>query len=185
MGRFPCNSWGELLQLSGIRVPPMAISQEEFRYTLSHFASGVTIVTTREADGRPTGLTAAAFTSVSLDPPLVLVCVDRSSNSYPALMAHGRFAVHVLTTEQEALSRRFATKEDNKFVDVPLTSGKLDLPILDRALVVLECRTVSTYEGGDHTIFIGEVEAAHTGQGSPLLYYCGRYNRLTNLSRSG
>lgn len=163
----------------------MGISQQEFRHALSHFASGVTIVTTREADGRPTGLTAAAFTSVSLDPPLVLVCVDRSSNSSPALMASGRFAVHVLTTEQEALSRRFATKEDNKFSGVRFKPGTLDLPILDSALAVLECRTAHIYDGGDHTILVGAVEAAHTGQGSPLLYYCGRYSRLATLSQPG
>ena len=163
----------------------MGISQEEFRHTLGHFASGVTIMTTREADGSPTGLTVAAFTSVSLDPPLVLVCVDRSASSYPALMAFGRFAVHILTTEQEALSRRFATKEENKFSGVSFTPGKLDLPILDSALAALECRTVHTCDGGDHTIFVGEVEAAHTGQGSPLLYYRGRYNRLAALNQSG
>jgi len=163
----------------------MGISQEEFRHTLSHFASGVTIVTTREADGRPTGLTAAAFTSVSLDPPLVLVCVDRSSNSLAALIAYGRFAVHILADDQEALSRRFASKEDNKFSGVSFAPGKLDLPILDSALAVLECRTVHTYDGGDHTIFVGEVEAAHTGQGSPLLYYRGRYGRLATLGQQG
>jgi len=163
----------------------MGISQEEFRRTLSHFASGVTIVTTREADGRPTGLTAAAFTSVSLVPPLVLVCVDRSASSYPALITFGKFAVHILTTEQEALSRRFAMKEDTKFSGVSFKPGRLDLPILDRALAVLECRTVHTYDGGDHTIFVGEVEAARTGQGSPLLYYCGRYDRLATLSQPG
>jgi 3-hydroxy-9,10-secoandrosta-1,3,5(10)-triene-9,17-dione monooxygenase reductase component len=100
-------------------------------------------------------------------------------------MAFGRFAVHILNTEQEALSRRFAMKEDTKFSDVSFKPGTLDLPILDSALAVLECRTVHTYDGGDHTIFVGEVEAAHTGQGSPLLYYSGRYNRLATLSQPG
>ena len=87
----------------------MGILREEFRQTLSHFASGVTVVTTRDGDGRPTGLTASAFASVSLDPPWVLVSVDRGANCHPALLGHGRFAINILTLEQEALSKRFAS----------------------------------------------------------------------------
>lgn len=156
----------------------MGISQEEFRQTLRHFASGVTIVTTRDVDGRPTGLTASAFVSVSLDPPWVLVCVDRAANCHQALLGHGRFAINILTLEQEGLSKRFASQEDDKFDGVNYRRGRLDLPILDGSLAALECRTVHAYPGGDHTIFVGEVEAAHTEEGHPLLYYRGRYNRL-------
>jgi flavin reductase (DIM6/NTAB) family NADH-FMN oxidoreductase RutF len=161
----------------------MGISPHEFRHILSYFASGVTIVTTREEDGRPSGLTASAFASVSLDPPLVLVCVDRSAQSYPALLACGHFAVNILTSEQEPFSRRFATKRDDKFEGVGYQSGQLGMPVLDGALAVLECRTVYTYAGGDHTIFVGEVEAADAGRGSPLLYYRGQYQQL-NVSSS-
>ena len=158
----------------------MGISPEEFRQTLSHFATGVTIVTTRDVDGRPTGLTASAFASVSLSPPWVLVCVDRAANCHTALVGHGRFAINVLTLEQEALSKRFASKEDDKFDGVRYRPGLLDLPILDGSLAALECRTVHAYPGGDHTIFVGEVEAVHTEGGHPLLYYRGRYSRLGN-----
>jgi flavin reductase (DIM6/NTAB) family NADH-FMN oxidoreductase RutF len=158
----------------------MGISPHEFRHILSHFASGVTVVTTREPNGHPSGLTASAFASVSLDPPLVLVCVDRSAQSYPALLSHGRFAVNILANKQESLSNRFAVKRDDKFEGVKYQSGQLGLPVLDGALAVLECRTVHTYAGGDHTIFVGEVEAASAGSGSPLIYYRGQYDRLSS-----
>ncbi len=156
----------------------MAITPDEFRHILSHFASGVTVVTTWDADGRPTGLTASAFTSVSLTPPLVLVCVDLQAQCYPALKAHGRFAVNILATGQEPLSRHFALTRPSKFEHIAVKKGALGLPLLPAALAHLECRTVHAYPGGDHTIFIGEVEAAAVGEGEPLLYYRGQYNRL-------
>jgi len=156
----------------------MAITPDEFRRVLSHFASGVTVVTTWEAEGCPTGLTASAFTSVSLTPPLVLVCVDQQAQCYAALKAHGRFAVNILAADQEPLSRHFATARPNKFEHVAFKKGALGLPLLPAALAHLECRTVHAYPGGDHTIFIGEVEAAGVGEGEPLLYYRGQYDRL-------
>ncbi len=96
----------------------MPISQEEFRSALRHFAAGVTVVTTRDAADRPSGLTASAFTSVSLDPPLVLICVDRAAVSHPCFEAHGWFAVNVLDRDQTALSRRFAASGGDKFGDL-------------------------------------------------------------------
>ncbi len=155
----------------------MAITSDEFRRVLSHFASGVTVVTTWDAEGRPTGLTASAFTSVSLIPPLILVCVDQQAQCYPALKAHGRFAVNILATDQEPLSRHFALTRPNKFEHIGFKKGARGLPLLPEALAHLECRTVHTYPGGDHTIFVGEVEAAGVGGGEPLLYYRGQYNR--------
>ena len=111
------------------------ISPDEFRRVLSHFASGVTVITACDRDGRPTGLTASAFTSVSLEPPLILVCVDHKAQSYPALIASKTFAVNILCLEQEAVSRRFATtKIENKFDGVPFTLSALGLPLLDNAL---------------------------------------------------
>jgi flavin reductase (DIM6/NTAB) family NADH-FMN oxidoreductase RutF len=159
---------------------------EDFRRALGHFASGVTVVTTWDREGRPTGLTASAFTSVSLTPPLVLVCVAHASHSYPALNASGRFAVNILAAEQEAVSRRFAIppSSDNgaeKFEGVPYEPGALGLPVLVDALASLECSTVQAYPGGDHTIFVGQVEAAacRAAPGTdPLLYYRGQYGRL-------
>ncbi|HEY7365100.1 MAG TPA: flavin reductase family protein [Methylomirabilota bacterium] len=155
------------------------IGPDEFRRVLGHFATGVTIVTTCDADGRASGLTVSAFTSLSLDPPLVLVCVDHKSQTYPALRERGRFAVNVLTTGQEALSRRFASTQLDKFDGVPYRTSELGLPLLAAALVHLECVTVSTHVEGDHTIFVGRVERTGVNDGEPLLYYRGRYSRLS------
>jgi flavin reductase (DIM6/NTAB) family NADH-FMN oxidoreductase RutF len=160
----------------------VVISPDEFRRALGHFASGVTAVTTLDGDGRPTGLTASAFTSVSLDPPLVLVCVDHKSQSYPALRERGRFAVNILGLEQEAVSQRFASTRLDKFDGVPHRLGDLGLPLIDGALAQLECATVSTHVEGDHTIFVGRVERAHLGSGEPLIYYRGRYDRLSGAN---
>ncbi|MBI4590317.1 MAG: flavin reductase family protein [Candidatus Rokubacteria bacterium] len=163
----------------------MSISTDEFRHVLSHFASGVTVVTTWDAEGRPTGLTVSAFTSVSLEPPLVLVCVDHKAQSYPALRASSRFAVNILAAEHRAVSERFATTNADKFAAVTYQPGPLGLPLLPEALAHLECRTVSAYPGGDHTIFVGEVESAQARQGNPLLYFRGSYSRLFPLRRRG
>lgn len=159
------------------------LGPDDFRRVLSHFATGVTILTTVDGDGRPTGLTASAFCSVSLDPPLVLVCVDHKSQSYPALRDSNRFAVNVLTTEQEAASRRFASTRLDKFDEVAYTLGHLGVPLIDGALAQLECATVSAYIEGDHTIFVGRVERARVGSGEPLLYFRGRYERLPGSSQ--
>ncbi len=117
-----------------------------------------------DADGRPTGLTASAFTSVSLDPPLILVCVTQNAQSYGALAGAGRFAVNILAQGQEALSRRFATTAPGaeKFEGVAYRAGALGVPLLDGALAQLECPTAHAYPGGDHTIFVGQVEAGHS-----------------------
>ena len=158
------------------------ISPDEFRRALGHFASGVTTVTTLDGDGRPTGLTASAFSSVSLDPPLILVCVDHKSQSYPALLERGRFAVNVLHLEQETVSKRFASTRLDKFDGVPHRPGDLGVPLIDGALAQLECVTVSKHVEGDHTIFVGRVERAHYGSGEPLIYYRGRYDRLAGAN---
>jgi flavin reductase (DIM6/NTAB) family NADH-FMN oxidoreductase RutF len=155
------------------------IGPDEFRRVLGHFATGVTIVTTCDADARPSGLTVSAFASLSLDPPLVLVCVDHKSQTYPALRESGRFAVNVLTLSQEALSRRFASTRLDKFDGLAYRISDLGLPLLGAALAHIECRTVSTHVAGDHTIFVGRVERAASDDGDPLLYYRGRYKRLS------
>ena len=160
----------------------MVISADEFRQALGHFATGVTIVTTSDGDGRPTGLTASAFTSVSLDPPLVLVCVDHKSQSYPALRERGRFAVNILHRGQQAVSRRFASTRLDKFDGVVFRMSALNLPLIDDALAQLECITVHTHVEGDHTIFVGRVERAHVGAGEPLVYYRGQYDRLAGAN---
>jgi flavin reductase (DIM6/NTAB) family NADH-FMN oxidoreductase RutF len=160
------------------------ISPDEFRRLLGHFASGVTVVTTRDPQGRPAGLTASAFTSVSLNPPMILVCVAQNAQSYETLRGADRFAVNILGGGQESLSNRFATKSSSaaeKFAGIGHKSGVLGLPVLDDALAHLECTTVHAYPGGDHTIFVGQIEAgaSRDGDGSePLLYYRGRYRQL-------
>jgi flavin reductase (DIM6/NTAB) family NADH-FMN oxidoreductase RutF len=154
------------------------IPAADFRHVLGHFATGVTVVTTSDGDGRPTGLTASAFTSVSLEPPLILVCVDHKSQTYPSLLECGRFAVNVLSTDQEHVSRRFASTRLDKFDTVPHRISELGLPLIEGALASLECTTVSTHVEGDHTIFVGRVECASAGTGTPLLYYRGHYDTL-------
>ena len=154
------------------------ISPDDFRRVLSHFASGVTIVTTCYGEQRPTGLTASAFCSVSLDPPLILICVDHKSQSFPHLRESGRFAINILHQGHEQLSRRFASTRLDKFEGVAFTMGTLGVPLIDAALAHLECRTVSAHVEGDHTIFVGHVEAVTVGEGEPLVYYGGRYQRL-------
>jgi flavin reductase (DIM6/NTAB) family NADH-FMN oxidoreductase RutF len=154
------------------------ISADDFRKVLSHFASGVTVITTCDADGHPTGLTASAFTSVSLDPPLILVCVAHKSQSYPALLERGRFAVNFLRIGQEDVSRRFATSGLDKFEGVPHRISALGVPVLTEALAHVECVTVNRHVEGDHTVFIGRVEDSGTTDAAPLLYFRGKYERL-------
>jgi len=156
------------------------VSPDEFRRVLSHFATGVTIVTTRDTDGRPTGLTVSAFCSVSLDPPQVLVCVDHKSQSYPALRDRDRFAVNFLGERHEDVSRRFATTRLDKFDGVPHKLSSHGVPLLEGALAQLECRTVSRHVEGDHTILVALVDEARNGAGEPLLYFRGKYRRLAD-----
>lgn len=156
----------------------MSVSASEFRAALRHFPAGVTVVTTRDGDGAPCGLTASAFTSVSLEPPLVLVCIDHAATSYPAFEACGWFAINMLGKSQEHLSRRFAASIPDKFVGIGYREGRGGLPVLEDVVAALECRVVHRYPGGDHTIFVGQVEGASVTAGSPLLYFQGGYHHL-------
>jgi flavin reductase (DIM6/NTAB) family NADH-FMN oxidoreductase RutF len=152
------------------------VNASQFRTALSRFASGVTVVTTRDAAGQPHGITVSAFSSLSLDPPLVLVCIDRGAYIYEAFAASGVFVVNVLAADQEELSRLFASREPNKFQGLGYTEGLVGAPVLDHALATIECRLRHAYEGGDHTIFVGEVEHASVREDAPpLLYYRGGY----------
>ena len=160
---------------------PMAVTPSEFRSALRHFAAGVTVVTTRDQGGNPAGLTASAFTSVSLDPPLVLVCVDREAVSHPTFEAHGWFAVNVLEIDQTSLSRRFAASGGDKFTGLVYREGLARLPLLDGVVATLECRLVARHEAGDHTIFIGQVERATARGGRPLVYFQGGYHHILPL----
>ena len=160
------------------------LGPDDFRRALGHFATGVTVVTTWDDAGHPTGLTASAISSVSLDPPLVLVCVSHKSQSHGSFRPGGKFAVNVLASDQEALARRFASSTLTgleKFEGVGYKKSPLGLPLIEDALADFECTIVHAYPGGDHTIFVGQVEAldAHGDLGrEPLLYYRGRFGRL-------
>ena len=158
------------------------IPADDFRKVLGHFASGVTVITTCDIDARPTGLTASAFTSVSLDPPLVLICVDHKSQSHPTIRERGCFAVNILSADQQAISRKFASSRLDKFDGVPHSISDLKLPLITGAIAQLECTTVSVHVEGDHTIFVGRVERAQVDAGEPLLYFRGQYDRLANPS---
>jgi len=156
----------------------MAIDARELRNILGHFITGVTVITTRDIDGKPFGLTANAFSSLSLDPPLVLICVDKKVDCYACFEGSKVFAVNFLSEEQEHLSRRFATKGIEKFEGVPYKTGEGGIPLLEGALGYIECKLAGGYDGGDHTIYVGEIlDAAAAGE-RPLLFFKGKYYRL-------
>jgi flavin reductase (DIM6/NTAB) family NADH-FMN oxidoreductase RutF/pimeloyl-ACP methyl ester carboxylesterase len=149
------------------------------RDALGCFATGVTVVTTYEATGEPVGLTANSFTSVSLDPPLLLVCVAKTSSSLKALEASEHFAVNVLHIGQQPASTLFALPGEDRFRQTPWKRGKHDAPILSNALANFECRRHQMHDGGDHIILVGEVlRATFDPRRDPLLYFRGKYRRL-------
>lgn len=157
----------------------MTIDPDSFRSVLGRFASGITVVTTRDAEQRDVGMTVSAFCSVSLDPPLVQVCVDRAASLHAAMLTTTRYGVSILAAEQEALSRRFATAESaRRFDGIGYRRGESGVVLLDDALAHLECRIVASHEAGDHTMFVGEVESATARSARPLLYYRGGYAQL-------
>lgn len=151
----------------------------EFRRILGHWGTGVAVVTARPPGARPWGLTANAFSSASLDPPLVLVCVDRSANTHEILRGAGTFAVSVLAADQERLARRFATAAvGDRFEGVAWHTETTGSPVLDGAVGWVDCRLWAEYPAGDHTIFVGEVIAGDAVDRTPLLFYRGGYGRF-------
>jgi len=156
----------------------MAIEKNELRRVMGHFATGVTVITSIRSSGELHGLTANAFTSVSLIPPLLLVCVDKKAESYPCFDESKIFTVNVLAADQEALSRRFAVTGGDKFTGVSYKIGANGAPILEGALAYLECKVTQKIDGGDHTIYLGEIEQAETKEGKPLLFFRGGYREL-------
>ena len=156
----------------------VGIDQAEFRRVMGHFASGVTVVTTRFEEVNY-GMTVSSFTSLSLVPPLVLICIDQTIATHGALQEAGFFAVNILAENGETLSRRFAGRDPDKFSGIAFHSGQTGAPLLDGALATLECRLVQHIPGGDHTIFIGRVCATSIHSGKPLIYYRGGYHELS------
>jgi 3-hydroxy-9,10-secoandrosta-1,3,5(10)-triene-9,17-dione monooxygenase reductase component len=154
-------------------LPPTDPAQ--FRQLLSRFATGVTVVTALDPQGRPAGMTASSVSSVSLEPPLLLVCVGHQADFHPVIAAARRFAVNVLAADQEHLSRQFAAAEGDRFAGVRYRKGPHDVPLLEGAVAHFLCDRWGQQEAGDHSVFFGLVTGGETFDRPPLLYYRSRY----------
>ena len=155
------------------------MTSEEFRKVCSRFATGVAVLTVCDTAQNPHGVTVNSFTSVSANPPLVLVCIDKRARIHDRLEGGGNFAVNMLRDDQELISRRFASSQGDQFQEIGYTLGMSGAPVLEDVIAAVECRIVNLVDGGDHTIVVGEVEATHVHEGKPLLYFRGGYNQLT------
>jgi len=160
----------------------VSIESAEFRRVLGHFASGVTVITTQH-QGQLHGTTVSSFCSLSLDPPQILVCLDRQATIHDLISASEIFGVNVLAEHGETTSRHFARRLSDKFSGISYRLGQLGVPLLEDALATLECRVVACHPGGDHSIFIGEVVSISAHQHAyPLLFFRSKYNRLHNTT---
>ncbi len=158
------------------RARPPSFTPTEFRAALGMFATGVTIVTARAANGRLVGLTANSFNSVSLSPPLVLWSLARAAGSMAVFSAGSHYAINVLAADQQALAQRFAAKGVDRWSGVAWAAGVAGAPLLAGAAATFECYNRSRYEEGDHVIFVGEVErCTHRAEASPLLFHGGKF----------
>jgi flavin reductase (DIM6/NTAB) family NADH-FMN oxidoreductase RutF len=157
----------------------MAVSPDAFRSALRRFASGVTIVTVAAGEELH-GMTASAFASVSLEPPLVLLCLDKASRTLTLVTETSSFAVNVLRADQQEVSRAFSRPGIKPFASISHRRGANGAPILDDAIAVLECTTYRAFEPGDHEVVLGEVTAASAASGDPLVYYDGAYRSLSD-----
>ena len=176
---FDADEAGRLLAEQRRRQAEDRFDRRAFRRALGQFATGVTVVTARAADGRRIGLTANSFTSVSLDPPLVLFCLDRSAPSLPAFLDCTHVAIHVLAADQHHLSRRFSTPAEDKFAGLQAEDGPGGVPLLGGVLARFVCRHTATYDGGDHVILVAEVEEYEAFDGEPLVFHSGLYRVAT------
>ena len=163
----------------------MDVSQVDFRKVLGRFATGVTIVTTCDGERR-LGITVNAFASVSLDPPLILICLEKTSYLHQVMLRNGFLAVNLLREDQEELSRCFAGHSEARrnFCDAPSHTVVTGAPVLDRSLGWLDCRIVNVFPGGDHSIIVGHVEALGASEGRPLLYHRGKYPHVADTFES-
>jgi flavin reductase (DIM6/NTAB) family NADH-FMN oxidoreductase RutF len=156
----------------------MPLDAQSLRRVIGHFPTGVGVVTTRSETGSIHGLTANAVTSVSLVPPLLLICIDKKARSLLHLERSGIFTVNILAAGQEELSRRFATSGGEKFEGVSYRVGDNGAPLLEGAVGYLECSVWARHEAGDHVIFLGQVERAEARRSDPLVFFRGRYRML-------
>jgi flavin reductase (DIM6/NTAB) family NADH-FMN oxidoreductase RutF len=155
-----------------------AVDQWVYRRTCAQFATGITVVTTVDADGHPHGLTVNSFSSVSLEPPLVLVSIDLRNAILGHFISTSSFAINVLGEHQEDLSRRFSSTAENRFLGLAWQAGVSGVPLLEGVLAQLECSVLRTFEAGDHTVLIGEVRAASCAEGRPLVFFNSEYRNL-------
>ncbi|MEA2434849.1 MAG: hypothetical protein QOG54_2306 [Actinomycetota bacterium] len=158
----------------------MGVGPEEYRRALRRFATGVTIVTVHSDDG-PHGMTASSFAAVSLEPPLILVSLEKSSRTRALILEGGTFAVNILGVGQESISREFATRGDKSFENIPHELGVTRAPILAGSFAWIECTTKEWIDAGDHDVVIAEVIACDVGEGEPLVYYDRDYRTIKDL----
>lgn len=165
--------------MNGAVASPGAFDERAFRDALGAFATGVTVITTLDGDGRPAGVTSSSFNSVSLSPPMVVWSLGRASRSLTAFQAARRFAVHVLAAGQERLSAQFASKAQDKFVGLGWTLSDHATPDLGDCAARFECRTVAEHDGGDHVLILGEVLDLRLARGAaPLVFHRGGFRAL-------
>ena len=160
---------------------PQAFASRQFRDALGEFATGVTIICARSGDGRYVGLTANSFNSVSLDPPLLLWSLSRSSFCLPAFEAAARYSINVLSAGQTELARRFSRPHEDRFAGVGYRMGWADAPLIDGCVAWFECLHHARYLAGDHTIFIGEVTTCERTEGRGLVFHHGRFGSVAPL----
>ena len=153
--------------------------QRDYRQALGQFATGVTVVSARAKDGRKIGLTVNSFTSVSLDPPLVLWSLSRQATDFAEFSGASHFVVNVLAANQYYLSRQFSATDADKFAGVECTEGPAGCPLLKGATAHFVCRRTREFDGGDHVIVLGEVEEYKWSEGEPLVFHSGRYHVTT------
>jgi flavin reductase (DIM6/NTAB) family NADH-FMN oxidoreductase RutF len=158
--------------------PGRILHPEEFRKACSRYATGIAVATVEGPDGKPHGLTVNSLTSVSIEPPLLLVCIAKTATAYTAFQAARGFAINILREEQIDLSQHFAASKEERFEGLAWRFGLYGAPVLDGVLAVAECAMHTSFDGGDHTIFIGLVEHAEAHEGAPLLYFASAYRRL-------
>jgi len=156
----------------------LSVTEDEFRNVLGRFPSGVTVVTSVDADGKDHGMTVSAFCSLSLVPPLVLICIEKTASAHRTLTTCDSFVVNILSADQEQAARRFAIVDIDRFEGVGYSRTQTGIAVLDDVVAVIECRRKSLYDGGDHTVIVGQVESARAENSKPLLYYRGGYSQL-------
>jgi flavin reductase (DIM6/NTAB) family NADH-FMN oxidoreductase RutF len=170
----------EFIHMSSEGFPgrPAPVSSEEFRRACGRFATGVAVATVLDAQGVPHGLTVSSFTSVSLSPPLVSICLGHAVSLIDTFRASSLFGINILAENQRVFSERFARKGHDRFEGVAWTPGETGVPLIADVLAAIECRVEQRIPAGDHDIFVGRMVACHVTEGAPLLHFASGYRKL-------